>query len=127
VIASGGNAGNQSATLVITALSTGDCKLQDWRRIVRREFAQGTLLGLLLSIPGYALALAYAPTPAEALVIPATIFSVVLIGSMIGSVLPLIFRSLGLDPALMSNPFVSALVDVMGILVYMAIATVALT
>jgi magnesium transporter len=127
VIASGGNAGNQSATLVITALSTGDCKLQDWRRIVRREFAQGTLLGLLLSIPGYGLALAYAPTPAEALVIPATIFSVVLIGSMIGSVLPLIFRSLGLDPALMSNPFVSALVDVMGILVYMAIATVALT
>ncbi len=127
VIASGGNAGNQSATLVITALSTGDCKLGDWRRIVRREFAQGALLGLLLSIPGYAIAVAYAPTPAEALVIPATIFSVVLIGSMIGSILPLIFRSLGLDPALMSNPFVSALVDVMGILVYMAIAAMVLT
>jgi magnesium transporter len=127
VIASGGNAGNQSATLVITALSTGDCKLADWRRIVRREFAQGSLLGSILAIPGFLLALAYAPTPTAALVIPATIFSVVLIGSMVGSILPLIFRSLGLDPALMSNPFVSALVDVMGILVYMAIATVALT
>jgi magnesium transporter len=127
VIASGGNAGNQSATLVITALSTGDCKLEDWRRIVRREFAQGTLLGSILAIPGFLLALAYAPTPVAALVIPATIFSVVLIGSMVGSVLPLIFRSLKLDPALMSNPFVSALVDVMGILVYMAIAAVVLT
>jgi magnesium transporter len=122
VIASGGNAGNQSATLVITALSTGDCKLSDWQRIVRREFAQGTLLGILLAMPGFLLALAYAPTAAHAVVIPATIFSVVLIGSMIGSVLPLIFRSLGLDPALMSNPFVSALVDVTGILVYMGIA-----
>jgi magnesium transporter len=55
-------------------------------------------------------------------VIPATIFTVVLIGSMVGSVLPLVFRSLGLDPALMSNPFVSAIVDVLGILIYMGIA-----
>lgn len=126
VIASGGNSGNQSATLVITALSTGDCKLSDWKRIVRREFMQGTLLGLLLAVPGYVLALAYAPTPAQATVIPATIFSVVLIGSMTGSMFPLLFRSLGLDPALMSNPFVSALVDVLGIVVYMGIATVVL-
>jgi magnesium transporter len=122
VIASGGNSGNQSATLVITALSTGDCKLSDWKRILRREFVLGTLLGVLLALPGFLLALFYAPTPGQAVVIPATIFSVVLIGSMIGSVLPLIFRSLGLDPALMSNPFVSALVDVLGILVYMGIA-----
>jgi len=122
VIASGGNSGNQSATLVITALSTGDCALSDWKRILRRELVLGTLLGALLALPGFLLALFYAPTPGQAVVIPATIFSVVLIGSMIGSVLPLIFRSLGLDPALMSNPFVSALVDVLGILVYMGIA-----
>ena len=122
VIASGGNSGNQSATLVITALSTGDCRLSDWKRILRREFALGTLLGVLLALPGFLLALAYAPTATQALVIPATIFTVVLIGSMVGSVLPLVFRSLGLDPALISNPFVSAIVDVLGILIYMGIA-----
>jgi magnesium transporter len=122
VIASGGNSGNQSATLVITALSTGDCKLSDWRRILRREFALGLLLGMILAVPGYLLALAYAPTPAQAVVIPATILSVVLIGSLVGSVLPLMFRSLGLDPALMSNPFVSAIVDVVGLVVYMGLA-----
>lgn len=122
VIASGGNSGNQSATLVITALSAGDCRLSDWRRILRREFALGLLLGMILAVPGFLLALAYAPTPAEALVIPATILSVVLIGSMVGSVLPLVFRSIGLDPALMSNPFVSAIVDVLGLVVYMALA-----
>ena len=126
VIASGGNSGNQSATLVITALSTGDCRLSDWRRILRREFALGLLLGLILAVPGYLLALAYAPTPAQAIVIPATILSVVLIGSLVGSVLPLIFRSIGLDPALMSNPFVSAIVDVVGLVIYMGLALVLL-
>ena len=126
VIASGGNSGNQSATLVITALSTGDCKLADWPRILRREFALGLLLGGLLAIPGYCLALAYAPTAASALVIPLTILGVVMMGTMVGSVLPLVFRSIGLDPALMSNPFVSAIVDIVGIVLYMLIALLVL-
>jgi magnesium transporter len=122
VIASGGNSGNQSAALVINALSTGDCHLSDWKRIVRREFVLGLLLGAILAFPGYLLALAYAPTPLQAIVIPATILSVVLIGSLVGSLLPLVFRSIGLDPALMSNPFVSAIVDIVGIVVYMGLA-----
>ena len=122
VIASGGNSGNQSATLVITALSMGDCELADWPRILRREFVLGLLLGLLLAIPGFFLALLYAPSPLQAIVIPLTILSVVMLGSLVGSVLPLLFRSLGLDPALMSNPFVSAIVDVVGIVLYMSIA-----
>ena len=104
VIASGGNSGNQSATLVITALSTGDARLSDCGRILRREVAMGLVLGTLLAIPGYLLALVYAPTPLQALVIPVTILAVVVLGSLAGSVLPLVFRSLGLDPALMSNP-----------------------
>jgi magnesium transporter len=126
VIASGGNSGNQSATLVITALSTGDCKLTDWRRILKREFVLGLLLGGLLAVPGYLLALIYAPSPMQALVIPLTILAVVMLGALVGSVLPLIFRSLGLDPALMSNPFVSAIVDVVGIVLYTAISLVVL-
>ena len=122
VIASGGNSGNQSATLVITALSTGDCRLTDWPRILRRELALGLLLGGLLAVPGYLLALAYAPTAAAASVIPLTIVGVVLMGTLVGSALPLLFRSLGLDPALMSNPFVSAIVDIVGIVLYMSVA-----
>jgi magnesium transporter len=122
VLASGGNSGNQAATLVITALSTGDCRLGDWKRILRREFVVSLMLGLLLAIPGYLLGLAYAPDPVHALVIPATVLSVVMVGSLVGCVLPLIFRSLGLDPALMSNPFVSAIVDAVGIVLYTAIS-----
>jgi|LakMenEpi03Aug12_release.lakeMendotaPanAssembly.Ray.scaffolds.fasta_scaffold191581_1 magnesium transporter len=126
VIASGGNSGNQSATLVITALSSGDCKLSDWRRILKREVVLGLLLGALLAMPGYLLALVYAPTPLQALVIPFTILGVVMLGSLVGSILPLLFRSLGLDPALMSNPFVSAIVDIVGIVLYTTIALLVL-
>ncbi len=126
VIASGGNSGNQSATLVITALSTGDCKLSDWPRILRREFALGLLLGGLLAVPGYLLALVYAPSPMHALVIPITILCVVMLGTLVGSGLPLLFRSIGLDPALMSNPFVSAVVDIVGIVLYTGISVLLL-
>jgi magnesium transporter len=122
IIASGGNSGNQSATLVITALSTGDAKLSDGVRIIRRELAMGLLLGALLAVPGYLLALVYAPNPLHALVIPVTILAVVLLGSLVGSILPLLFRSLGLDPALMSNPFVSAIVDIVGIVIYTGVS-----
>jgi len=126
VIASGGNSGNQSATLVITALSSGDCKLSDWPRILRREFALGLLLGGLLAAPGYLLALVYAPSPVHALVIPITILCVVMLGTLVGSGLPLLFRSIGLDPALMSNPFVSAVVDIVGIVLYTGISVLLL-
>ena len=126
VIASGGNSGNQSATLVITALSSGDCKLADWPRILKREVVLGLLLGALLAVPGYLLALVYAPTPLQALVIPLTVLGVVMLGSLVGSILPLLFRSVGLDPALMSNPFVSAIVDVVGIVLYTTIALIVL-
>jgi len=107
---------------VITALSTGDCRLEDWPRILRREVVLGLLLGALLAVPGYLLALIYAPTPTAALVIPLTVMAVVMFGSLVGSALPLVFRSAGLDPALMSNPFVSAIVDVFGIVIYTLVA-----
>ena len=58
--------------------------------------------------------------------IPLTILGVVMMGTMVGSVLPLLFRSVGLDPALMSNPFVSAIVDVVGIVLYTTIAVLLL-
>ena len=80
----------------------------------------------MLAIPGYCLSLIYAPTAAAALVSPLTILGVVMMGTMVGSVLPLVFRSIGLDPALMSNPFVSAIVDIVGIVLYMLIALLVL-
>jgi magnesium transporter len=127
VVSTGGNSGNQSATLVITALSVGDVGVGDWWRIVRREFVMGAMLGSFLGAIGFFLALPYAPSAFDAIVLPVTILLVVMCGTLCGSVLPLVFRRLGLDPALMSNPFVAGLIDVLGILIYMQVAVVVLS
>ncbi len=126
VVSTGGNSGNQSATLIITALSVGDVTLKDWWRIVRREVLVGVLLGGALGTIGYLIAIVVAPGYYEALVLPLTLVLVVLCGTIAGSMLPLLFRRLGWDPALMSNPFVAGLMDVLGILIYLNVAVVVL-
>lgn len=122
VISAGGNSGNQSATLIITALSRGHITVRDWRRVVLREFAMGILLGISLSLIAWGVAFFTAPGFQAALVIPLTLTLVVICGTLTGSILPLIFERLGLDPAIMSNPFVAGIVDILGILLYMGVA-----
>jgi magnesium transporter len=123
IISTGGNTGNQSAALVITALSAGEVKMADWWRVVRREFAMGLLLGGLLGICGFFCAWALKEVTAfEATVLPITLLLIVVCGTILGSALPLLFRRLGLDPALMSNPFVAGIIDVLGIVIYMKVA-----
>ena len=84
----------------------------------------GLLLGGFLGAIGYFFALLWAPDPrfVTATVIPITLLLVVLCGTLSGSLLPLLFRRLGWDPALMSNPFVAGLIDVLGIVIYMQVA-----
>ena len=124
VISTGGNSGNQSATLIITALTQGDVTISDWYRVVRREFLQGLVLGGFLAIIGYGFAAYMADPPKlyNALVIPITLLMVVVTGTMSGSILPIIFKRIGWNPALMSNPFVAGIVDILGILIYMNVA-----
>ena len=122
VIASGGNSGIQSSTLIIAAMATGDVNVRDWGTIVRRELMTGLLLGVFLALLGVAPALYFAPNLTAACVVPITILLVVLCGTFTGSVLPLLFQRLGLDPALMSNPFVAGVNDILGIVVYVNIA-----
>ncbi len=130
IISSGGNSGNQSATLIITALSQGQAKLRDWLRIFVREIAVGLILGVELALIGFVITtfLIGGPTGwVEPLVVPLTLMLVVLFGSLLGSMLPLLFKALGLDPALMSNPFVAGTCDIVGIFVYMNVALWILT
>jgi magnesium transporter len=122
LISCGGNCGNQSATLVITSLTMGEVRPRDWLRIVRRELQMGLLLGAGLGLIGFAIALIIRRNLYEALVIPATLILVIVASTTIGSVLPLLFKRMGLDPALMSNPFVAGIMDILGILIYINVA-----
>ncbi len=122
VIGSGGNSGVQTSTLIIAAMATGDVKISDWLNIVNREIATGALLGIFLATLSLAPAVVLAPSLWAAAVVPITVFFVVLCGTFSGSVLPLVFQRLGWDPALMSNPFVAGINDILGIVVYVSIA-----
>ncbi len=122
VIGSGGNSGAQSSTLIIAAMATGDVAVSDWLKIVVRELATGCLLGIFLGLLSCGPALALAPSPLTSLIVPITILLVVLCGTLTGSVLPLVFQQLGWEPALMSNPFVAGINDILGIVVYINIA-----
>ena len=62
------------------------------------------------------------PRPWDALILPITLLLVVVSGTLTGSILPLVFKRLGLDPAIMSNPFVAGIIDILGIVIYLNIA-----
>lgn len=124
VNSSGGNTGNQSATLIITALSAGDVSLTQWRKVVVRELVMGLALGSLMACLGVIATILIIPgEPITHLaVFPVTLLLVVLFGTLVGSILPLLFERMGLDPALMSNPFVAGIMDLLGITVYLNVA-----
>jgi magnesium transporter len=130
VISSGGNAGSQAATLVIRALALGEFKLRDWWRVMRRELAAGTMLGLILGVIGFlriAIWAQFTHIYGEHWLLVATtvgtaLVGIVLWGSLMGSMLPLALKRLGLDPATSSAPFVATLVDVTGLVIYFSVA-----
>jgi magnesium transporter len=122
IVSCGGNSGSQSATLIIRALTTKEITPASWWAVVSRELLVGTALGLFLGVIGYAVGYFVAPNAYAALIIPFTLILVVTCGTLVGSLLPLLFARLGWDPALMSAPFVTVIVDILGIVVYMNVA-----
>lgn len=128
IVSTGGNSGGQSATLIITSLTSGDLQLRDWSRVLRRELLMGLALGSLLGCMAYVGATFAVDdaTAVDKLVVPITIVFVVTCGTLVGGALPLVFRRLGLDPALMSNPFVAGIIDITGIVIYMTVCVLML-
>ena len=131
IIASGGNSGAQAATLVTRALALGEVRLSDWWRVMRRELASGLLLGVILGGLGAARIALWAVVfgaygqhwPLVALTVGTALMGVVVWGSLSGSLLPLLLKRLGADPATSSAPFIATLVDVTGIIIFFTIAT----
>jgi magnesium transporter len=121
IIAAGGNSGSQSATLVIRGLATGDLRLRDWWSIGRRELSSGLLLGLLLGLLGATVSIMWGKGAISPTVF-ATLVSIVMFGSLLGSLLPLGLARLGIDPAITSSPLVACLVDLLGIVLYVGAA-----
>jgi magnesium transporter len=121
LIDSGGNAGSQSATLMVRAIATGDVRITDWFRLLGRELGVALLLGLTMAVGAAAISLARAPE--VMVVVAATMTIVVVWGSMIGMLLPFVLTRLGRDPATASAPLITSLADISGVLIYFSIAS----
>ncbi|MDQ3755112.1 MAG: magnesium transporter, partial [Acidobacteriota bacterium] len=134
IISSGGNSGSQAATLVIRSLALGEVTLRDWWRVMQREILSGLALGALLGVIGFlqiaiwsAFSDVYGTHPLLiGLTVGLTLVSIVLWGTLAGSMLPFLLRRLGLDPAVSSAPFIATLVDVTGLVMYFSIAALLL-
>lgn len=130
IISSGGNSGSQAATLIIQAMALGEVQIKDWWRIASREIISGLLMGATLGILGFLII--YGGHEIFGLfgeyyirigfAIGVAVLGVVLWGTMMGSMLPLLLKKLGADPAASSTPFIATLVDVTGLLIYFGTA-----
>ena len=126
LIDSSGNAGSQSATLMVRALATGDVALKDWRDLIVRELAVAAALGGTMALVVLPLG-AWRGGPDIALVVGLTMFLVVIVGSLVGMSLPFLLSRLRLDPATASGPLVTTISDGVGVIVYFTIATMVLS
>lgn len=131
ILSSGGNSGSQGTTLIIRAMALRDISLKDWWRVFRRELATGFLLGCSLAVLGVARILIWQLLHLKdygpyylllAFTIGGSLVGVVLWGSLVGAMLPMLLRFCKLDPATCSAPFVATLVDVTGIIIYFTLA-----
>lgn len=131
IISCGGNSGSQASTLIIQAMALGEVTIKDWWLVMRREITSGFLLGICLGIIGFLRILVWhvaAPNVYGehwiliAATISVSLVFVVLWGSLSGSMLPVLLKKLGADPATSSAPFVATLVDVTGLIIYFSFA-----
>ena len=127
IISSGGNSGSQASTLIIQAMAVGEIKLTDWWRVLRREILSGLLLGTALGIIGFLRVVLWSQIFPDVygvhyieigFVVGISLIGVVLWGTLSGSMLPIVLKRLGADPAVSSAPFVATLVDVTGLVIY---------
>ena len=127
VLASGGNTGSQSATLVIRTIALGELPPKERVVMARRELLLGLFLGLALAMLGFFSAMFWFELgTSQSAAIGLTVLLVVMMGSVTGALLPVMFKSLGMDPALMSNPLIAALVDVLGVVIYYTVTAIML-
>ena len=122
LIDSGGNAGSHTSTLIVRAIATGEIVPRDWRALAARELLLSAILGLAMAAAVFPLGL-WRGGPAIAGVVAISMLSVVVVGSLLGTLLPILLHRMRLDPATASGPLVTSMADVLGVIIYFSVAS----
>jgi len=126
LIGTGGNAGSQTTATIIRALATRDIEPKEALWVWWHEARVGIMLGVGMAIAAFIRAITWEPDAALALTVSVSIMALVLWATSVGSILPLAASRLGIDPALVSGPLMSTLVDATGLFIYFTIAGIIL-
>ena len=122
LIASGGNAGSQSATLVIRAIAVGDAKMDRWLWAVGREVCLGFILGITMGITTWVMGFMRGGY-VIAIVVSLSTITIVMVSNLMGVALPFLLTRLRIDPAVISNPLITSVADIAGLIIYFSVAT----
>jgi magnesium transporter len=122
LISTGGNAGSQTVSTVIRALALGEVRLRDVFRVLAKEVSAGLVLGVLLGGVAFGRALLWGVGMDLAACVALTILVVCTWANTVGAVIPLAAQRLGIDPTVISGPFITTLVDASGLFLYLSIA-----
>jgi len=122
LIGTGGNAGTQSSTLVIRGMATGDIENKDVWILLRREVLLALSMGFVLAILTFGRVYFQEGDNVLAMVVSLGLLATMIASMISGTLLPMFFRLLKLDPALMSGPFISTSIDIIGLVIYLQIA-----
>jgi magnesium transporter len=125
LIDTGGNSGSQAATVVIRAMAVGEVRFSDLPRILRRELVVGVLLGLMLAAVGFPIVTVLFG-PELGVIVASTLLVICTWSSFAGGMLPLLAKRIGIDPAVVSAPLITTLVDATGLIIYFLIASAVL-
>jgi len=127
LMGTGGNAGSQSSTTIIRALTLGEVEFRDIAKVVFKEVRVSLLVGVMLAIVNFARVVLLEGYPIEiGLVVCVTLVFTVVVAKCLGGFLPIVAKKLGFDPALMASPLITTIVDSISLLIYFAIASVVL-
>ncbi|HSJ00104.1 MAG TPA: magnesium transporter, partial [Patescibacteria group bacterium] len=121
VIGTAGNTGAQSATTITRAMAVGEVRLEDLPPVVLREVSTGLLLGAALALVA-SIPIGLLVETEIGVIVGLTLLTACTLASLIGSALPMVAKRIGLDPAVVSVPLITALIDASGLLVYFLIA-----
>jgi magnesium transporter len=119
----GGNVGIQSSTITVRGLATGNVDLQRLGRTIFKEVRVGLLMALACGFTLGVVAEIWHHNPALGVAVGSAMAAAIVVASLMGTLVPIIFKRLGVDPAVASGPFVTTANDITGILIYLSIST----
>lgn len=122
LIGTGGNSGTQITSTLVRAMALGEVRLRDLGRIIRKEMTTAVLIALTLGAAGCVRAWTMGIGPEITFIVSLTLMCVTLWSAVVSSVIPLVIKRVGIDPAVVSAPFIATLIDGTGLIIYFKIA-----